>query len=127
MLEAQEKIPLNGEGIQILEQRDCFDKMANYQDQKEWRIALYRGERSTDAYVLKVGNLRDIVQKFSFENLSYTIDASMRKNPGCLVSSGMNNWNGNTTRKELSDHFYELGDYMGTPLLSVGKPQTSNT
>lgn len=127
ILEGQEKISLNGEDVQILEQRDCFDKMANYQKQKEWRIALYRGERSTDAYVLKVGNLRDIVQKFSFENLSYTIDASIRKNPGCLVANRMNNWYGNTTRKELSDHFYKLGDYMGTPLRSVGKPQTSNT
>lgn len=51
------------EGISINE-RDCFDKGAQYREQNEWRIALYRGEKSTTTYKLNVGNLSDIVRWF---------------------------------------------------------------
>ncbi len=122
ILEAETKIPLNGKGVQIVEQRDCFDKMVNYKSQKEWRIALYRGLRSTDPYTLEVGSLRDIVRCFSFEDFTKVIDSCFAGDLSCIVSNRIDGWYGNISRNELRECFYKLGDYMSVPLISLGNP-----
>lgn len=45
----------------FLDRRDSFCKHIKYKNQKEWRIALYRGEKSTAAYRLELGDISDLV------------------------------------------------------------------
>lgn len=96
---------------------DAFVKTDSYQNQSEWRIALYRGMQDTNAYKLKVGNLRDIVHWVKadqleselyriFENKQYTF--------------GVTGWTGTLTREEMREKFYRLGDNMVEILGVVG-------
>ena len=59
---------LQNRGFNI-RKRDCFDKGIEYHNQNEWRVALYRGEQTTDAYELDVGNLSDIVCCYPANNI----------------------------------------------------------
>ena len=40
-----------------------------YADQKAWRISLYRGELSTEAYKLELGDISDIVTWVSTDKM----------------------------------------------------------
>ena len=91
---------------EIIDRRDCFDKERIYEYQNEWRVALYRGVKSTDAYTLKVGNLRDICDWVHVENLDKYLDRMFTSE----VKQGLCGYSGNVSRKELRELFYDLGD-----------------
>lgn len=99
-----------------IKQRDCFDKGDQYQTQNEWRVALYRGEKSTAAYKLNVGDLSDIVHWFPIEKFQSEIP----KNVNRYGLSDFEGWYGNVSRKEMREAFYELGDRKTAMFSTVG-------
>lgn len=97
---------------------DAFVKTHQYQVQMEWRIALYRGEKSIDAYTLDVGSLRDIAHVVHRRMLNVDgVQAIQRRTPWLPMPTG---YFGNATRQELADLFFELGEREVTLALSVG-------
>lgn len=106
MLKARMEFDLDDLKDKIISKRDCFDKEDIYKDQNEWRVALYRGVKSTDAYTLKVGNLRDICDWVHVENLDKYLDRMFTSK----VKQGLCGYSGNVSRKELRELFYDLGD-----------------
>lgn len=57
----------------ILNNRTCFDKMDKFSWQNEWRVILYRGEKSVEPYRLEIGNIRDICHWVTIDNLENEI------------------------------------------------------
>lgn len=57
----------------ILNNRTCFDKMDKFSWQNEWRVILYRGEKSVEPYRLEIGNIRDICHWITIDNLENEI------------------------------------------------------
>lgn len=96
---------------------DAFVKMEQYENQREWRIALYRGIKDTQAYSLEIGNIRDIVHWVKRENLHNEIESMFRKNQIKRSDSG---WYGNVGRSELRKLFYKLGDNKAEKLIVIG-------
>lgn len=107
---------LENRGIKI-KRRDCFDKSVNYEAQKEWRIALYRGIKDTKAYTLDIGDLSDIVTSFDASELTKVLEHNM--NCGNPISE-FEGWRGNTDRKEMRELFYKLGDNKTIMFATIG-------
>lgn len=97
--------------------RDCFDKSAQYSDQREWRIALYRGVKDTGAYRLEVGDLKDIVTVSTPKTLKEDIQKIINRYGVCQYDG----YNGNMSRKELRKYFCDLGDNKASLFMTVGK------
>ena len=91
----------------ITSKRDCFVKMDKYTSQSEWRLALYRGIKSTEAYTLEIGSIRDIATLVKTDKLADLIDG-MFKNGS--IKPGLDRYEGNIGRKEMSELFFRLGD-----------------
>lgn len=96
---------------------DAFVKMDNYAYQSEWRIALYRGVKDTQAYTLEIGDIRDIVHWVRNESLDAEIKSmfqhkTVKKTDDC--------WYGNIDRKELRELFYQLGDNKAEMMMVIG-------
>ena len=96
--------------------RDAFDKMSNYSYQKEWRVALCRGEKDIKAYNLSVGNLRDIVHWVKQEELKSEIKRMFQNNQ---IKANSGNWYGDD-RHELREKLYQLGDDKAERFIIVG-------
>ncbi len=86
---------------------DCFSKMDKYEWQKEWRVALYRGEKDTKAFILHIGDIRDIAEYVRVKDLIAELDRMLVKKEIKRSPSG---YYGNITREEMRDKFYQLGD-----------------
>ena len=99
-----------------INKRDCFDKGAQYQNQNEWRISLYRGEKSVDAYKLNIGNISDIVTWFPIDKFKTGIN----ENANRYGLSDFMGWYGNTNRKKMREAFYELGDCKTSLFATIG-------
>lgn len=97
--------------------RDCFFKMDKYADQKEWRIAVYRGVKDTKAYRLEIGDIRDIVVCVPTKELVTTVDNLFRLNQIWPSNEG---FYGNTTRDEMKEKFYKLGDNKVEKFFALG-------
>ncbi len=97
--------------------RDCFVKMDRYAWQKEWRIAVYRGIKKTDAYRLEIGNIRDIVECVPAKDLSGTVDRLFNSGEIKAFDGG---YYGNISRQELKEKFYKLGDNKAELFCFVG-------
>jgi len=102
----------------VTAQYDCFDKSIQYGAQNEWRIALYRGQKSTDAYVLDVGDLHDIAYWVRADQFVNAISTGLRN--GKLNLYDDNGYVGNISRSELREKFYTLGDNKGKEFITIG-------
>lgn len=100
----------------ITKYRDCFQKTEMYQNQNEWRVALYRGERNTDAYTLNVGSLRDIVYWDRRDNF----DKALTKAISMGMRPGDHHAYGNISRQELWDDLMKLGDNKAVIMTFIG-------
>ena len=99
-----------------IRKRDCFDKSIQYHSQNEWRVALYRGEQTTDAYELDVGNLSDIVR-------CYPVREIQRGLADCIKRYGLSDtegWHGTIGRRDMRELFYTLGDNNTTMFSIIG-------
>ena len=76
------KIDITSEAYKdkILDKRDSFCKGMKFKDQKEWRIALYRGVASTEAYRLEIGDISDIVTWVSVDKMDKLFFRKIEKN-----------------------------------------------
>ncbi|MBE6004405.1 MAG: hypothetical protein E7232_10050 [Lachnospiraceae bacterium] len=119
LLFESEPVDMNSEPFvsSIKIHRDCFQKMDNHKNEKEWRIALYRGVKETKAYRLEIGSIRDIAICVSKEDLIKEIDRLFRN--GKIKQCG-EEYYGNVSRRELRQKFYELGDNKAQMLVTVG-------
>ena len=106
---------LQNRGFSI-KKRDCFDKGIQYHAQNEWRAALYRGEKNTNAYRLNVGDLSDIISWFPIGQFHVGI----AENVNHYGLSDFQGWYGNVTRKEMRESFYELGDRRTVMFTTIG-------
>ena len=95
---------------------DCFDKTSNMSSQNEWRVALYRGEKTIDAFVLDVGDLHDICIAVKSENLVEGMKSAYGKDTPVYLQEG---YFGNINKKDFRMLFYELGDHKGTMLMRI--------
>ncbi len=101
----------------ITSKRDCFSKMDLYDWQNEWRVALYRGVKETDAYRLEIGSIRDIVECVRASELASTINLLVAKNK---IKRSCEGYFGNTSRKNLKEKFYQLGENKAEMLFFMG-------
>ncbi len=99
-----------------IKKRDCFDKGIQYQGQNEWRVALYRGEKNTEAYKLDVGDLSDIIRWFSVEQFQKGIAESVNQ----YRIDDFEGWYGNISRRDMRESFYELGEQKTTMFATIG-------
>ena len=79
---------------------DCFKY------QCEYRVILYRGVKSTEAYRLEIGDISDIAHFVKRNTLNFEIQNLFKK--GIKQPSKL--WYG-YDRHELKRLFYRLGDY----------------
>lgn len=101
----------------LKQKRDAFIKMNKYSYQNEWRVALYRGEKDTSAFRLEIGDISDIVECCSVEDIESVINGLLRNNQ---IKYSSDIWEGNVDRKEMRELFYALGDYKGEMLVEIG-------
>lgn len=100
--------------------KDCFDKTDYYQEQKEWRICLFRNMKEDKPYILDVGDLSDIVDIVESNRIKeYLAD----KYAPCLnidVPPQIEEFKGNVTRKEFKEKLYDYDNGMGRLMLVMG-------
>lgn len=100
----------------LLEKRDAFCKSNTYKNQNEWRIALYRGELSTDAYKLELGDISDIVTWIFVDKMDKLFFRKVEKKYA-TVDRG---YYGTASREEQRDKFYRLGNNEAEMFATVG-------
>ena len=105
---------LQRRGFKII-RRDCFNKSIQYQSQNEWRIALYRGMKETEAYVLNVGDLSDIVTWFH----TSIFEEEIKKNANMYAMSERERFYGNISRKEMQEAFYNIGEQKTSMFMTL--------
>ena len=113
LLESSELVDVKISSIK----RDCFVKSEKYEDQREWRIILYRGVQETKAYTLSVGSLKDIAHRVEAQDLTGELErlfVSGRIRP-CRTG-----FYGNTDRKEINHLFCELGANKARMFVAAG-------
>lgn len=100
--------------------KDCFDKTRYYEEQREWRICLFRNLKEDRPYVLDVGNLSDIVDIIESKEIrKYLLD----KYAPCLdadVPPQYGAFDGNVTRKEFKKKLYEYDGGLGKLMFVIG-------
>lgn len=96
---------------------DSFDKNEKYSGQMEWRLCIYRGEKSTSPFCLDIGDISDITRRVETKALREEIDRLLPE----LKISGMEDiFYGNVSRRELRELFYRLGDNRAWMLSTFG-------
>lgn len=86
---------------------DCFSKTDNYDWQKEWRVALYRGKKDTSVFRLNIGDIKDIATYTKVKNLATTLDSIFIAKD---IKRNTDGYFGNITREEMQEKFLQLGD-----------------
>ena len=100
----------------ILDKRDCFCKGMKFKDQREWRIALYRGVASTEAYRLEIGDISDIVTWVSVDKMDKLFFRKIEKK----YKASDCGYYGTVSREELRDMFYALGNNEAEMFTTIG-------
>lgn len=100
----------------LLEKRDAFCKSNTYKNQNEWRIALYRGELSMEAYKLELGDISDIVTWVSTDRMDKLFFRKIEKKYA-TVGRG---YYGTVSREEQREMFYRLGNNQAEMFATVG-------
>lgn len=96
---------------------DSFVKMDNYTYQKEWRVALCRGEKVTEAYTLYVGDIRDIAHWVRSEDFIDEVGSMFQRK---MVKKNSDCWQENIDRIGLRNLFYQLGDKKAEMIVVLG-------
>lgn len=104
-------------GRAVVNEMDAFDKQDTYAMQREYRIAIETGEKSTDAVYLDIGNISDIAVPVPANEVGKMIDGLLLKQK---ISPSMDVYVGNTSREQMRQDFYELGDGMVNIALVCG-------
>ena len=107
------------DGIDVINSRDCFEKLKKYEKQKEWRICLFRGGRDESAYILDVGDLSDIVDIIKINEIR---DYFIRKYSPCInnyVSPQYGGFKGNISRKDFKEEIYKYDGGKGRLMFIV--------
>lgn len=100
----------------ILDKRDSFCKNMKYKDQMEWRIALYRGLASTEAYRLEIGDISDLVTWVSVDKMDKLFFRKIEKK----YKTSDCGYCGTVSREELRDMFYGLGNNETEMFITIG-------
>ncbi|WP_155832010.1 hypothetical protein [Butyrivibrio sp. WCD2001] len=103
--------------FKITRECDCFQKMNKYSWQKEWRVAIYRGVKSTEAYKLEIGDIRDIAECVPAKDLAMKLDALFASNKIRISDKG---FYGNISRRDLREKYYLLGDNKAEMFFCIG-------
>jgi len=119
LVKTDEEFDLKDAAYSIVYIRDCFDKTDKYKGQNEWRVALYRGKKETEAYTLEVGDLSDIIYWDRAENLDSGINNALSKGVKSIPDNAPR-FRGNIDRIELWNKFFELGDYKAIKMIFIG-------
>lgn len=101
----------------ILNNRTCFDKMDKFSWQNEWRVILYRGEKSVEPYRLEIGNIRDICHWITIDNLENEIKCCLENG---VIKNKINGYYGNASKDEVRELFCELGENKAELLAVIG-------
>ena len=101
----------------ILNNRTCFDKMDKFSWQNEWRVILYRGEKSVEPYRLEIGNIRDICHWVTIDNLENEIKCCLENG---VIKNKINGYYGNASKDEVRELFCELGENKAELLAVIG-------
>lgn len=102
----------------LTSRRDAFDKMDVMAYQKEWRIAVYDGEKSVAPKVLELkGGISDIAHVVETCRLVEDLDSIFQNR---RIKPGFVGWYGNIGRREMREKFYDLGDHKGSLFGIVG-------
>jgi len=104
--------------LKIKDRRDAFDKAAQFRNQLEWRMCLYRGEKSTEPFTLNIGDIHDITHKVRTYEFERNEIYKLKYNRKIFDSNDL--YYGNISRRELRDLFYKLGDYKAWLISVVG-------
>lgn len=96
---------------------DAFDKNYKYRAQNEWRLCLYRGERTTDAYPFNIGDLHDITHVVDTKDFLKHFLKEAQKH---TLEKGNICYYGNTNRSDLRNMFYELEDNKAWMISTIG-------
>ncbi len=100
--------------------KDCFDKTLSYEQQKEWRICLFRNQKDDQPYILEVGDLSDIVEIVSADTIrQYLMNLYAPCIPGEVLPQ-RNAFTGNVTRQQFKEKLYDFDGGMGKLMLVIG-------
>lgn len=100
--------------------KDCFDKTKQYENQKEWRICLFRNIKDEKPYTLDLGDLSDIVEIIESKEISYYL---INKYAPCIngnVPPQFSKFIGNVTRNQFKEKLYEFDEGMGKLITVMG-------
>ena len=98
---------------------DSFHKAYKFENQKEWRISLYRGIKEEKACTLKIGDLHDITHLSEIRNVVDDFGYLLER--GEIKPNWDYRYKGNVKQEELRDLFIALGDYQAKLSLIVKK------
>lgn len=93
--------------------KDCFIKTSHYSNQREWRICLFRNMKKEEPYILKVGNLVDIVELVPADKVQERL---MQMYMPCIpadVAPQFSGFKGNIRRSEFKEKMYQFDNAMG--------------
>lgn len=100
--------------------KDCFDKTNYYEEQKEWRICLFRNCKEDTPFILNVGNLSDIVEIVKASEIrNYLTD----KYKPCIdtdVPPQYGEFYGNVSRREFKEKLYQYDGGKGKLMFVIG-------
>lgn len=96
---------------------DAFEKSMIYESQNEWRLCLYRGEKTTDPFRFEIGSIKDIAHIIDTKDFRDHVPV-MYQNP--KIMNSVDGYYGNIGRHELRDLFYALGEHKAWMLSTVG-------
>ena len=94
--------------IDIASKRDCFTKTERYSNQNEWRLAIYRGVQETEAYILDIGEMRDIAHKI---DINMILEELKQLTAEGKIKTDEYGYYGNISKQEMNKLFYKLGEY----------------
>lgn len=96
---------------------DAFDKCNSYKNQNEWRIAINNGVADEQPLWINVGDLSDIVEMVDRRDVSEKIKELFLNFEIFPMEEG---YYGNTSRTEMREAFYHLGEDKGNLMVNIG-------
>lgn len=99
--------------------KDCFIKTSFYENQREWRICLFRNVKDDKAYTLKVGDLHDIVELVPVNQIQKRLIETYMPCVPAEVAPQFSGFKGNISRSEFKEKMYQFDDAMGHLVLTM--------
>lgn len=96
---------------------DAFDKCDIYKNQYEWRLAINNGAADEQPLQISVGDLSDIVEMVDRSSLADKMHELFMTAAIFPMEEG---YYGNTSRAEMREAFYHLGEDKGYYIITLG-------